>query len=197
MDESVRIEYLKHLVGQVQHQLDIRDRWFRYYLTIAAAVFGLSVTTVNWLIDAVTLTFLILLLLVLLILMTIIGWTFLLIFLSQRRNLLGLYRLMAVVEDALREPLSKDDVIWIDGNAIDNVPEHPVSRLKPYGADYYTSWIHVLINGAYLGGVFALAFLYFSFGSAEQAVAIGMVGWLFGVVLGDRVRRRHFVLPSN
>ena len=79
---------------------------------------------------------------------------------------------------------------------VSGVP-HPVGRINLRGADYYTIWIHIVVNGLYFGAACALFYKYVTLGPLETAVLIGLPGWLLGVYAGERLRRIHFDSPAG
>ncbi len=143
-----QIQYLAVVLQQIQHQQDVRDRWFRYYLTISGGVFALGVTTsgllsegggtlaVPWILALVSSV------------MAVIGRLFLLVYIRQRHNYLRLYEIMNEIELNLHFLGPRAPAFGEKGQRPGD--DCLVRRAQAKGADYYAAHIHLTINAAYV-----------------------------------------------
>ena len=146
MQTNDLIEYLKFMFEHVKLQQEVRDRWFRYYLIITGVISAAGITAIQlFYVDGSFNKFLFSLLLLLSIAMFCIGSCFFMIYLKQRLNYLKQYKIIEILENKL--PFFED---------IQSISDR---RVKKYGADFYTIWIHILINSFYGAVVFLLTIL--------------------------------------
>lgn len=140
------LDYLKYLFDQVKLQQEVRDRWFGYYLAIAGGVLAIGVTAAKLFYTGPFNRPLCLFLLGLSLIMFLIGTCFFMLYLRQRNNYRRIYDEMKSAERKFRSFDSE--------NAAEGTTDHLTSR--KWGADFFTVWIHIIINSLYFS-----AFIFF------------------------------------
>ena len=171
--------YLNFLFDQVKLQQEIRDRWFSYYMTISGAVSITGLTAVQFFYDRGFNFNLYLFFFVLSTVMFLIGICFFMIYIRQRYNYLKIYRIMESVEKKY----------------LDNVYEelHMSLRIQKYGADFFTSWIHIIINSIFLS-ISSILLLLMLFGNQIRIMQILISLLVFGISVFcfEITRRKNF-----
>ena len=191
------INYLTYQLEQVKLQQEVRDRWFGYYLTIAGAVLGVGIGAVKLFatqtFDRRLWTFVI----VLTVAMLLIGSCFFMLYLRQRLNYHRFYRHM----DATEEKLNRSS-FWGDGK-----PDTGPGRQEPgktfllqsKTADFYTLWIHIIINSFYCGLTVFVALLLTTKSTEINfcRIAAFLLAFFAAAVIFEVIRRKHYELTDT
>lgn len=188
---------------QVKLQQEVRDRWFRYYMTIAGAVLGTGIAVAKLFYDNKFNQSLCLLLLALSIGMGLIGICFFMIYLRQRSNYLQQYKTIVHVEDKLFsiEEQSEKQVISPANTSEQNQLSWKASFLairghaiKKYGADFFTVWIHIIVNSIYFASSFAFFVMLLESKTNLLLRDIALIVAIFVLVAAwfEIIRRRNF-----
>lgn len=185
------INYLTYILEQVKLQQEVRDRWFGYYLTIAGAVLGIGIGSVKIFTVSTFSPYLWMLLLVLSIAMFLIGSCFFMVYLRQRLNYLSYYRRMEYAEREFLKAATANHVISIDQ---EYKPQREIIHIHKLGADFYTVWVHIIINSFYCG-LAALSIVSIltktSVIQRRHAIVFTLSIAVSAVIL-EFVRRRHY-----
>lgn len=203
MDATDYISYLNFMFEQVKLQQEVRDRWFRYYLTIAGAVLGTGLAIVKFFYKNNFNSILCLLLLALCVSMALIGICFFMIYLRQRANYIQQYKIIGYVEDKLFSIAEQTDIHVIVPNGSSVAFQLPWKNSlfairkhgsKKYGADFFTIWIHIIINALYFASAFIFYVMLVESKSDLVLKDIGLSVVIFSLAASwfEIVRRRHF-----
>lgn len=199
IDPSDWIDYLKYMLEQVKLQQDVRDRWFGYYLSIAGATLALGIAVVKLFYSTAFDLRLSVLLFALTATMFLIGVCFFMIYIRQRINYLSYYRTMQDAEiEFLRCKASEEQRIILSLSS--NVPRRqtitPVRTIIPqrFGADFFTIWIHIIINSLYFAGIifFAITLRNNSSAIAPFQLLASFLAFLLSALSLELIRRRSF-----
>ncbi|MCX6829431.1 MAG: hypothetical protein NT002_09155 [candidate division Zixibacteria bacterium] len=182
-----KLEYIKFIGERIKLQQEVRDRWFKYYLTIAGAIFGTALALINLIHAEDFNVHLYAILFVLCIIMFLIGFCFLMIYINQRKNYLRFFDQMNIVEESVIHDLGLfDDQIHGKRNI-----ERPTQRkARRFGADVFTIWVHIIINSLYAG----FASLFIEFIISRQAMlthlnlCIGISIFILSAVILEKIR---------
>jgi hypothetical protein len=182
MKPSELIEYLNYLFDQVALQQEIRDRWFRYYMTVAGAAFLVGLTAIQFFIDRGFDLSLYIFLLILSITVFLVGFCFFMIYLRQRGNYLRFYRVMENAE----KKLLKNEYGKI----------YKVARIHKYGADFFTVWIHILVNSLFIAIAFVLIVIIANNGDISSIrlsyLLFTLIIYLLSIFFLEIIRRKNF-----
>lgn len=202
MEPSDYISYLGFLFEQVKLQQEVRDRWFRYYITIAGAVLGTGIAIAKLFYNSKFNQGLCLILLALSTAMGLIGICFFMIYLRQRSNYIQQYKAIAYVEDRMFSIAEHDETqvvsspTWQENSApwktsLLAIRSHAI---KKYGADFFTVWIHIITNSVYFASsfVFYVMLLKGETLLSPQELALTVLFFVLVAAWFEIARRRSF-----
>ena len=203
METSDWISYLKYLFEQVKLQQEVRDRWFRYYLIIAGAVLGTGIAIARlFYIDKYS-QIMCLTLLTLSLAMGLIGLCFFMIYLRQRSNYIHQYKAIALAENILFTKVNQQESSLITKPL---EPEQESQSLKDsfcairkyaikmYGADYFTVWIHIIVNSLYFTSSLIFLFMLLNNRIELSIFEFGLIAvfFFFLVIWFEIIRSRNY-----
>jgi hypothetical protein len=202
VEPSDYVAYLGFLFQQVKLQQEVRDRWFRYYMTIAGAILGTGIAIAKFFYSSKFNQGLCLLLLALSTTMGLIGICFFMIYLRQRSNYIQQYKAITKVEDKLFSIKE-----WAEAHIVspvDSKQDHTAwtesflairsHSIKKYGADFFTIWIHIITNSVYFCSSFVFLTMLLKGKTSLSLLDLGLTGLFFVLVAAwfEIVRRRNF-----
>jgi hypothetical protein len=195
------LDYLKYMFDQVRLQQEIRDRWFTYYLAISGAVLGVGIAVVKLFYTSQFDSRLSLLLLALSAFMFLVGICFFMIYLRQRMNYLPYYCAMQHVERELIKRCVADDIKATFSESPTTSSGQDVTRFLVHrpkahrtGADFYTVWIHIIINSFYVASIvlFSIAITQKSNQIGLKQIVSSLVAFALSALTFEIVRRRNY-----
>lgn len=190
------IQYLRYLFESVKLQQEIRDRWFLYYLSVAGAVLGVALSAGKaYFESSIHVDALCLLLLFICLFMGAIGLCFFMIYLRQRANYLSLYRRIEPAQHQLLELLANHGSLENGTNFLKAHTGVPIQTIRPFGADFFTVWIHIIVNSLYFSAAYLFMNLFFNGVQQLTNLQTLLTFAFFTLVLiqHEMLRRRNFV----